>query len=159
MSHGSSSGNEKAEPNLVPMLDMVLQLVMFFIMVANFTQDQVSKDVMLPVAQSARLGKDGDGDVIYLNLNAEGKLIVPGRELPLSSIAEVHTYLKQEYSNAEESARAKSGASAQVKTVIIIRGHKDSDWAPIINVLQQAKKAGFKKWQLKANIINAVRAS
>ena len=77
-SHGTST-SEKAEPNLVPMLDMVLQLVMFFIMVANFTMEQVNKDVMLPIAQSARPGDKRDTDVIYLNLNAEGKLIVPGR--------------------------------------------------------------------------------
>lgn len=154
MSHGPSSGAEKSEPNLTPMLDMVLQLVMFFVMVANFTMDQVSEDVKLPVAQSARPGDKSETDVLYLNLNAEGKLMAPGRELPLNSIAEVNTYLKQQYKDAEEAARAKDGPNAKVNTVVIIRGHKDADFAPIFNILQAAKSAGFKKWQLRANIVH-----
>ena len=42
MSHGSSS-SDKCEPNLVPLLDMVLQLVMFFMVCANFVMEQVNE--------------------------------------------------------------------------------------------------------------------
>ena len=56
MSHGGGGGaNEiKAEPNLTPLLDLVLQLVMFFLLVANFSVVQANKDIDLPKAQSAR---------------------------------------------------------------------------------------------------------
>ena len=49
MSHGSS-----AEPNLTPMLDMVFQLVTFFMLVINFSSENYDQRVRLPVAGSAR---------------------------------------------------------------------------------------------------------
>ncbi len=157
MSHGGGGdGGVKAEPNLTPMLDMVLQLVMFFILVANFTTEQVSRDVMLPIAESAKPADKRDTDVLYLNLNAEGKLVVPGRE-PLSSLAEVSNYLKNEFKDLEEAARAKGDSTGQVKTVVIIRAHKDSDFEKVFVVLREAKQAGFKKWQLKANMATKTR--
>ena len=39
MSHGGGDSNE-AEPDLTPMLDLVMQLLMYFIMVANFIDQE-----------------------------------------------------------------------------------------------------------------------
>ena len=47
MSHGSS---DKCEPNFTPLLDLVLQLVMFFMLCANFVMDQTSVEIKLPDA-------------------------------------------------------------------------------------------------------------
>src|SRR5689334_2853119 len=113
--------NEGCEPNLIPLLDLVLQLVMFFIMVANFAAQQVSGDVMLPLATSARPPDPNEStDVLYLNLNNEGKLIVPGRE-PMSSLAETKYYLISEFQTAKRAAEARN--EKDVKTVVIIRAH------------------------------------
>lgn len=154
MSHGGGS-DEKCEPNLVPMLDMVLQLVMFFIMVANFSMQEHNSDVALPTSESAKPQDKHENETLYLNLNNEGKLVVPGRELPLSTVAEIGSYLKHEYKDFEEAAKAKGDSSGKVKAVIIIRADKNADFAPIFNVLREAKQAGFKKWELRANIQHA----
>ena len=51
MSHGST---EKCEPNFTPLLDLVLQLVMFFMICANFVMEQTSVEIKLPKAIAAK---------------------------------------------------------------------------------------------------------
>ena len=45
MSHGPSAEGSNAEPNLTPLLDVVLQLLMFFMMCVNFVTEQVNEDI------------------------------------------------------------------------------------------------------------------
>ena len=59
------------EPNLTPLLDLVLQILMFFMVTVNFAQDQqqVSANVKLPDSETARpLSQAKDRDPIFLNL-------------------------------------------------------------------------------------------
>ena len=44
----------KAEPNLTPLLDIVFQLITFFMLVINFSSENYDQRVRLPVAESAR---------------------------------------------------------------------------------------------------------
>src|SRR5260221_260803 len=53
MSHGGSDASE-AEADLTPLLDLVLQLLMFFIINVNFVTEQVNPDIKLPTSESAR---------------------------------------------------------------------------------------------------------
>src|SRR5262245_20440344 len=48
------SGNTEMEINLTPLLDLILQLVMFFLACANFAADQASSNVQLPLSTSAQ---------------------------------------------------------------------------------------------------------
>jgi biopolymer transport protein ExbD len=146
------SGSDAPEPNLIPLLDLVLQLVMFFIMVANFAQQQVTADVMLPLSVSAKPPEPGELDVIYLNINADGKLMVSGREA-LNTLSEVKYYMMSEYATSKRSAESRG--EKEVKTVVIIRADKNADFKPVFEVLREAKSAGFKRWQLRANLKGA----
>ena len=57
----SMSSEIKAEPNLTPLLDVVFQLITFFMLVINFSNDNYDQRVRLPVAGSARPIEDGEG--------------------------------------------------------------------------------------------------
>ena len=48
----------KAEPNLTPLLDVVFQLITFFMLVINFSSENYDQRVRLPVAESARPVED-----------------------------------------------------------------------------------------------------
>src|SRR4051812_35795004 len=64
MSHG---GDDSGESDLTPLLDLVLQLLMFFIINVNLATEQSNPDVKLPLSASATpLAKPIAGDV-YLN--------------------------------------------------------------------------------------------
>jgi biopolymer transport protein ExbD len=145
MSHGGGSSlSDKCEPNLTPLLDVVLQLLMFFMMCVNFVTEQVNEDIKLPYAQSARPMDKGEQDVLFLNLDDQGRLIVLGKEEPLSLLGTKY-YLKRQYEEAKNAS-----ADSKVKTVIVIRAHKDADYAQVYQVLQMCKQEGFRKLSLRA---------
>src|SRR5258708_37425485 len=69
MSHGGGGGEEAAEPNMTPLLDLVLQILMFFIVTVNFATAEDAGNVELPDSQTARpLPSVGAKDPIFLNL-------------------------------------------------------------------------------------------
>ena len=58
---GSLSHGASAEPNLTPMLDMVFQLITFFMLVINFKSAQLDMSLKLPIfgslVPSKRMGR------------------------------------------------------------------------------------------------------
>jgi biopolymer transport protein ExbD len=152
MSHGPSVENSKADPNLTPLLDLVLQLLMFFMMCVNFVTRQVSKDIVLPVAQSARPMDKSFTEVLFLNMDEKGQLIRLGQPKPLTTPGEIRYYLSQEYADAKRTAEAKGDKSGKVKTVVIIRAHQNVNYAQIYNLLRTCKEVGYNKLQLRATI-------
>src|SRR5690242_9206925 len=100
MSHGGGSSN--CVPNLTPLLDVVLQLLMFFMMCVNFVSEQTNQSINLPPAQTARPMEKADASyVLFLNMNKDGKLVVPGYDSPLEGTGDIRFYLKQRYADDE----------------------------------------------------------
>ena len=62
MSHGGGGEGHVAEPNLTPLLDVVLQLLMFFMMCVNFVNEQVNEDIKLPRSQAVKPMDKGEAD-------------------------------------------------------------------------------------------------
>jgi biopolymer transport protein ExbD len=80
---GSAHSADRAEPNLTPILDMVFQLITFFMLVINFKAAETDTSLKLPVVGSARpVDSKGVGELLVLNLNKDGKLMVRGKEEP-----------------------------------------------------------------------------
>ena len=113
MSHGGSE--DSGEPNLTPLLDMVLQLVMFFMMVANFTMEEVNADIKLPVALSAKaMDKSEMEDVLYLNINQDGHMVVAGRPKPLVTPADIDDFLSEKKGEFLSKAKANGDTSGKL---------------------------------------------
>ena len=78
---GSVSNEASAEPNLTPVLDMVFQLITFFMLVMNFKAAALDLSLKLPVVGSAKMvDTKGTVDLLVLNVDREGKLKVYGQE-------------------------------------------------------------------------------
>src|SRR5512135_438911 len=74
----SMSKEMRAEPNLTPLLDVVFQLITFFMLVINFTAENYDQRIHLPVAGSARPVEDtqrASEDRIVLNVDRDGHLL------------------------------------------------------------------------------------
>src|SRR5262245_53259388 len=77
----SLSDHANAEPNLTPILDMVFQLITFFMLVINFKGAALDLSLKLPVLGSARpLDTEGHDDLLVLNIDEKGTLRVYGME-------------------------------------------------------------------------------
>ena len=150
MRHAPSGDAVKAEPNLIPLLDLVFQLIMFFMICVNFVSEQVNQDVKLPVAQSARPMDKSEVDVLFLNVDPKGRVITPGADKPLSTVGEIKYYLRLQYDDAKRIAKNQGDKSEQVKTAIIIRGDRDATYQQIFQLLQLCKEVGYRRLQLRA---------
>jgi biopolymer transport protein ExbD len=167
MSHGPSTGGSvAAEPNLTPLLDVVLQLLMFFMMCVNFVTEQVNEDVKLPGSQSAKpMMKDGV-DALVINLQPyhaeeqarsakfkpielakfhEGEAMASALLKPPFKMTELTSFLKQYYQDAGRISK-----DGKVRTVIILRAHRDSQYDDVYRVLQMCKTIGYHDLHLRA---------
>ena len=71
---GSGSGGSRVEPNLTPILDMVFQLITFFMLVMNFKAAEIDQTLMLPVLGSARPMADSSNlKLLVLNVQIATK--------------------------------------------------------------------------------------
>lgn len=146
----SSKTEVQAEPNLVPLLDLVFQLIMFFMVCVNFVSQQVNEDIKLPVAQSARPMDKTEVDVLFLNVDQNGKLIVPGRDQPLTTLPQMRVYLRQVHDDAKRVLQEGGDKSGKVKTTVVIRGDRRTTYQKIFDLMQLCKEVGYQKLQLRA---------
>ena len=143
----------KAEPNLTPLLDVVFQLITFFMLVINFSSENYDQRVRLPVAGSARPVEDSEkvtDDRLVLNVDKQGRLLLNGEELPLNRAVAAIKHQADLVKMNLRAARLKPGENGALPTTIVLRGDKDmtcSQFYPLINACQSN---GFFKFALKA---------
>src|SRR6266478_2716830 len=76
------SNKARAEPNLTPLLDLVFQLITFFMLVINFKANMIDRRMHLPVVGTARpMPKEDRRTFMMVNLNDKGEFTVLGRAL------------------------------------------------------------------------------
>jgi biopolymer transport protein ExbD len=147
MSHGS---DDSSVPNLTPLLDVVLQLLMFFMMCVNFVSDAIAKDIDLPVSQMAQsLVHTKAKSVLFLNIDKQGGVDAPGMSTTLSTPGAIRFYLRQQFDDDE---RAEVGRGA--KRTVVIRADQNTDYDKIYLVLSICKEVGYKKLQLRVMLTN-----
>src|SRR6266481_5551146 len=129
MSHGLQGAGSKAEPNLTPLLDMVLQMIMFFMLCVNFVNEQVNEDIRLPRSGTARPMEKTEGEVLFLNLNEKGHLIVPGRDTPLD-LVNMRPFLRQNFDDAKRLLKG-----GEVKTAVVIRADRAANYGDVFKVM------------------------
>lgn len=147
---GFSTNEIRAEPNLVPLLDLVFQLIMFFMVCVNFVSQQVNEGIKLPVAQSARPMDRSELDVLFLNVDKDGQLVLPGREQPLTTLPQMRVCLRQIYADTKRAAEEKGDKDGRVKTVVVLRADKRATYLRIFELLQLCKEVGYQRLQVRA---------
>jgi biopolymer transport protein ExbD len=137
----------KAEPNLTPILDMVFQLVTFFMLVINFKAASLDTSLQLPVIGSAVPVEGGDRDMLVLNVTRDGKLRMYGEA------RDVETCIAEEARTSRQSAvasSAKSPAGNELATTVIIRADRTTPYHLIHQVIQSCQTHGFRNFQYRA---------
>ncbi|SRR5579883_1215637 len=147
MSHGSAGNEIKAEPNLTPLLDLVLQLLMFFIITANFASQQTNEHIQLPEMQSARPLDKNETEVLFLNLTKDGVVEAPGKD-PMKKPADIKTHLRSAYNDAERIV----GKGKEVNTLVVIRADKSAPYKDVYQLMRWCKEAGFRRFQIRATL-------
>ncbi len=150
-----SGGSEnEAEPNLTPLLDVVLQLIMFFMITVNFVRvEHLNDEVKLPVATAAvPKDKDKEGkkaeeaDFVYLNINKDGKIV--GREEDWNSPGKLEFRLGEMMKQFRREAALKNLKEPNV--ILVLRADQEARYEALWSIMKTSSAAGFKRYQLRA---------
>jgi biopolymer transport protein ExbD len=148
----STQGALKAEPNLTPLLDVVFQLITFFMLVINFTNENYDQRIKLPVAGSARPLDDpkaAEEDRLVLNIDKHGDLLLNGKVLHGGAAAEQIKFEAQ-LVRLNTKAVAAKGKDDGLPTRIVIRADRDTECGPIYGIITACQSNGFRKFDFKA---------
>jgi len=129
----------EAEPNLVPLLDLTFQLIMFFMICVNFVSEQVNEDIKLPVSQSARAMDKGQVEVLILNMDVSGDITLVGQEKMTTPRLKQYI-LKQYFVDYRHAAEAGGKKESQIKTTVILRAHRDCMYSQIFELVGLVKQ-------------------
>lgn len=151
MSASVGQGEGKLEINLTPLLDLVLQLIMFFMLTVNFVRvDQVNDEVLLPVVQSAMPIRNTTDNLVYISIGKDDSRIISGKHLTKANLG---AYVQERKRELEGQARARAerlGVKYQpVPVIVVVRAHRDASWGAVYDTLQDCVSAGYSRWQLR----------
>ena len=168
-----SASEHDAEPDFTPLLDVVLQLLMFFIMCVRFVPNQTSELIKLPDAKEGHLVEMSDRHTIFLNVrpydekyfqkryspeeweNFPKDKFQPGdpcimlfskKDWPYTP-ASLRRRLEEAYTDEQNLLADKT---ADVPTVVVIRADRDTEYSTVYAILIDCKAAGFRKLKLRA---------
>ncbi|MHC4849193.1 MAG: ExbD/TolR family protein [Planctomycetota bacterium] len=138
---------ESGELDMTPMIDIVFNLLIFFMVVTDLTQKDLA-ELTLPIAYMAQEDKDNDeDDRIILNVDKHGALIWRSE---VRSLGEVKSILaeqkilyqkKQRRKGKEAFEILKSGGKA-TRLFVLLRADKDTPWQHVqwlMTVMAQEK--------------------
>src|SRR5262245_3164778 len=144
----SMSHEASAEPNLTPILDMVFQLITFFMLVINFKSASMDLSLRLPVVGSARpVDTKGQEELLILNVDSAGGLNVYGAR------KDIESYIAGE---AQASLFAARRENPQIKlgdelpTTVVIRADRATPFHLLNRVIKACQDNGFRRFSLKA---------
>ncbi len=120
--------------NLTPMIDVVFQLLIFFLVAAKFEEEERDLDLQLPQASEAmaRIAKPKE---LFVNVDQNGKIIVGARAI---TAAELLTVLRQAVANNPG------------RQTVIIRGDERADLKHVVNVMNVCSQAGIRDCRITA---------
>ncbi len=146
---GSLAHGANAEPNLTPMLDMVFQLVTFFMLVINFKAADMDLTLQLPVIGSAApVETHGDDDMMILNIDQHGHLKVHGE-----TKTDIDQYIKAEAERSLIHYRMKYPdlkPGDDLPSIVVVRADQSTPFKLLNRVIKRCQERGYRKFAMKA---------
>lgn len=144
----SLSHSANADPNLTPVLDMVFQLITFFMLVINFKTAAIDLSLNLPVVGSARpVDTKGRTELLMLNVTSTGNLTIYNR------VREIESYIAGEAQASLLAAKRnnpKLQAGDELPTMVVIRADRATPFRMLNRIIETCQKYGFRSFALKA---------
>ena len=124
-------GEDEAEINITPMLDVVFIMLIFFIVTTSFVKE-IGVDVNRP--QNAPEEVKQLSEVIAIRIQATGEIFVQERQVDIRAIR----------ANVESALASKPDAS------VVVIAHRAADAGLLVRVIDQARVAGAENVSLAA---------
>jgi biopolymer transport protein ExbD len=138
----------EGRPNLTPILDMVFQLITFFMLVINFKSASLDLNLKLPVVGSAvPVDTKGQESLLILNIDNQGNLNVYGQQVS------VKAYIEREAKESFSEAKLRQPdiqPGQDLPTIVVIRADRTTPFKMLYNVIRECQTNGFRRFALKA---------
>lgn len=146
-----TNSDQPIEMDMTPMIDVVFQLIIFFILITDMTQSDL-EELRLPVAQNAIQDKP-DPKVVrpVLNILPDGVMITKRRRLydpEKDDLTEVERYLADQARMMPKEFDKDVNAELP-KNPLLIRADKNSEFKYIQKVMEVCGKKGIQIWKLQ----------
>jgi biopolymer transport protein ExbD len=145
---GSVVQEVKADPNLTPLLDMVFQLITFFVLVINFKSAELDLSLNLPVVGSARPVDTTARDLLVLNIDSTGTVKLFGRP-----VSDIEGYIAREAVRSQLTAgmtAAQLQKGEELPTTVVIRADSAIPFKMLNRVIVACQENHFRQFALKA---------
>lgn len=164
-----SSPSNTLNPNLTPLLDLVLQLITFFMMLVHFGNqiEGETRAVRLPVAPAALPGADLALDRLVAAIDAKGSLLADGVEMRGDEAAawwKRQADARRSGLELIQSAPEVPGArpdlpavrlqftgadpGGELPTVVILRADREASFGAVRKTMADAQARGFANFSL-----------
>ncbi len=136
--------------NLTPLLDVVLQLITFFMMLVHFGTrlEGASRAVRLPLAPAALPGADLAFDRLPVVIDARGRLENGGQWLEEDAAAAWWAEKARSRRAGLETLRDPRAADDELPTVVILRADRDASYGSVRRAMATAQERGFAHFSL-----------
>ena len=144
---GRHRGGGDLDVNLTPLLDVVLQLITFFMMLVHFGTriEGATRDIRLPVAPAALPGSDLALDRLVVTIDARGRLRDGdvAREEPAAD-----AWWAEQADRRRQGQETLGGPAEELPTLVILRADKDASYGAVRRALVAAQGRGFAHFTL-----------
>ncbi len=141
MRFASKTGAE-VEPDMTPMIDIVFQLLAFFMFTINFTNTEQDQRVTLPASELAKPPEAPYDHPLTIHLTDRGEFIYAGNAL--RSLDELRSALLREKQIIERYALEKLS-----DVTIVVRADEDASTGLVQEVIQLCQELGFERFALR----------
>ncbi|MDR0869935.1 MAG: biopolymer transporter ExbD [Planctomycetaceae bacterium] len=116
--------------NMTPLIDIVFQLIIFFMVTSNLVQQDVSVDIDLPAAETAKpLEENSSSSKIIINVPQEKQILLGTQAVELKDLRSVFVNWHEKY-----------GSKSEVR----IRTNKNVSYGSVEPLLVLAAESGIK---------------
>lgn len=132
---------KSAELDMTPMIDVVFLLIVFFILVINFTAADQDERIKLPVSELAQPPDQPPHEQLTLHVLSDGHVIYGGTEYPLSGL----------YEKIDERVRLLKFMNVPPeKITVIVRGDALNESGNVLDVIELCQKVNLSRFVVRA---------
>jgi biopolymer transport protein ExbD len=131
--------------NLTPLLDIIFNLVFFFLLATTMRQQKAVIEVNIPEASTGVEISAPESQVIIINITEENVIIVDGH---VYTPAELSDYLIEQNSKREPE---------NLKLTAIVRGDGESNFATMVKAMESCSLAGIGDVAIQIKRVNESR--
>lgn len=134
-----------AEGDMTPMIDMVFQLIAFFMVLINFSEVEQDQRVNLPLSELAKPPEVAYEKPITLQMTEDEDIILNAGGADLLTIEELRIALKRE----AQIIRAAGDDVRLSDVTVIVRADKNARTGKVQEMIEAAQEAEFETFALR----------